>query len=485
MPTDVRPPPPAPPVPTRRRGLGLSGRVGLAAGGAVVIAIVVTSILVYLVTARTLHDELDRTLEGIAQEVTNVTPRGGPRQDPFGGRAGLVQVLSGDGEVTRATDGIPRLPVSDQARAVATGQSPAEHVETAEIRDGGDDLIPMRILTVASPALFQIADVGAVQVAVPMTDVVASLARLRTLLVFGGLLGTVLAGAAGLALGRRMVRPVHELTTVAEDVRSTGDLSRRLAVEGDDEVAQLARTFNAMLAALERIQDSQTRLVADASHELRTPLTSLRTNIEVLDAFERLDPDDRRDLLRDVRTQLEEFGTLIDSLVSLTRDARADLLLRPVRIDELVADVADSVGRFAPADRPLQVSTVPAVVSGDEDSLSRAVRNLMDNAVKYGRTGPIEVAVRTDTDTAVVTVDDHGPGVAPEHRLRVFDRFHRAPETRDAPGSGLGLAIVSQAATLHGGHVEALAAPGGGARFRLTLPLLEDAPTPAHTAPDG
>ena len=467
------PPPPAPAIPTHRRGLGLSGRVGVVAGGAAALAVILTSTLIYFTTARTLRANVDDDLVAIAE---SPEPGGrfqpGPRQDAFGGRAGFVQLLTAEGDVI-ATSGDIELPVSDAARDMAMGGDQGRRFETQHgVTSATGDRTDVRILTLPLRRELVTAaglvDVGAVQFALPMDDVVSSLASLRRALLVGGLAFTLLAGAGGWWVGRRTVRPVLDLTTVAEEVRVTGDLTRRLDTEGDDEVAQLARTFNAMLGSLERIQASQTQLVADASHELRTPLTSLRTNIEVLDEFERLDPTDRHDLLRDVTFQLEEFGALIDSLVALTREARADRPFRDVRLDDIVAEVADSVRPFVPAGRDLHLRTQPVTVRGDEDALARTVRNLLDNAIKYGE-DDIEVAVDGD---GTVTVRDHGPGVAPEHRVRIFDRFHRAPEARDVPGSGLGLAIVAQAASQHGGTVDVVDAPGGGAVFRLHLPSI-------------
>lgn len=467
-PPDSTPPPGSGRRPRRPTGLGLSARVGLAAGLAVALAVVLTSSLLYLTTARTLRAQLDQDLRQIAEDVIAGDIRGGPRRDPFGGAGGLVQLLDRNGRVVSTTATSTTFPVSPDAVALATGEEVDPHFESIVIRADGSR-VPLRLVTI--PVRVGPQRVGAVQVAVPTTQQVATLARLRRLLVVGGVVGTVLAGLVGWALGRRATRPVAELTDVAEDVRATGDLTRRIEVEGDDELARLATTFNEMLAALERTQRSQSQLVADASHELRTPLTSLRTNIEVLDAFERLDADDRRDLLRDVSLQLDEFGMLIDSLVALTRDARADTPAAPVDLPDLVEEVVAGMRAFVPPDRPLEVVRAdPATVMGDHDSLARAVRNLVDNAVKYGD-GPIEVGVAADGVSATISVRDHGPGVADDQRERIFDRFHRAPESRSLPGSGLGLAIVAQSANRHGGTATVQDAPDGGAVFRLVLPV--------------
>lgn len=450
------------------RSIGLSARIGLTAGVAVALAVILTSTLVYLTTARTLLRELDNDLDQIATEVLSGDMQGGPRLNQFGGAGGLVQVLNRNGEVVRrpAREDLG-FPVSPRAVELATGDQGTRAFETTTLVTGDTEL-PLRVATI--PVQVGSQPVGAVQVAVPATQQLATLARLRQVLFSAGVIGTLLAAVAGWWLGRRATRPVADLTRVAEQVRATGDLTRRIEVDGDDELARLATTFNAMLAALERTQRSQTQLVSDASHELRTPLTSLRTNIEVLDAFEHLGEVDRRDLLRDVSLQLEEFGGLVDSLVALTRDARADVPAAPVVLAELVEEVVTGMRPFVPLGRSLTVRATAATVIGDHDSLARAIRNLVDNAIKYGE-GSIEVGLATSDGRAVVTVRDHGPGVAPAQRDRIFDRFHRAPESRAQPGSGLGLAIVAQSAARHDGRVEVVAAPDGGALFRLELPM--------------
>lgn len=490
-----------------RGGLGLSARTGLAAGLAVALAILLTSTAVYAATDRLLYDGLDRELVDIMQDVVEETRRGaggmpssGPRRDPLGGRAGVVASLDVDGERAGGVD----LPVTARAAALARGtiDVPALDRRTlagTEVRsvqfetvvyEGAEPALPLRVLTVPVQAAGE--PVGAVQVAVPADQEEVTLARLRRILLVGGLVGILGAAVVGWWLGRRATRPVVALTDVANEVRATGDLGRRIDVDTDDEIGRLAATFNSMLAALERIQQSQTQLVADASHELRTPLTSLRTNIEVLDDFERLDPTDRADLLADVRIQLDEFGHLVDSLVALTRDARADTPLLPVDLAEVVTDVVAALRAFVPPGRTLQVDLDrAATVLADRDSLERAVRNLVDNAIKHGE-GAIEVAVVPATAVpgavptaqggparVAVTVRDHGPGVAPDQRERIFDRFHRAPGARGTPGSGLGLSIVAQSAARHGGQAGVVPAPGGGAMFVLTLPTIP--PPPART----
>ncbi|MFP5308626.1 MAG: ATP-binding protein [Actinomycetes bacterium] len=443
----------------------LTARIAVATAGAVALALLLVGVGVYASTARTLLRTVDRDL---AASVAPLVDRGGPvrpRDLPrvfegerrFGPRrgddgVGGVQLVTAAGDVRTAGAGFP---VGDVGREVADGGR-RRGVETVQGDDG-----PVRVLSVA------VGDGVAVQVGRGIGDVAASLETLRSRLVRAGLLGTLLAAGLGALVARRAVGPVRTLTDAAEDVARTQDLTRRIEVAGEDELARLAASFNAMLASLDQARRAQQQLVADASHELRTPLTSLRTNIEVLQLGGELDQGDRDRLLADVVAQLDEFGRLVTGLVELTRGERPALDPTPVRLDELVASVVARAATNAPAVE-LRLDAEPVTVLAERDRLERAVANLVDNAVKYaGDAGPVEVTVAAD---GTVAVRDHGPGVAPEDAAKVFDRFYRAPATRGAPGSGLGLSIVAQVAAAHGGRVHLEHPEGGGARFVLRLP---------------
>jgi two-component system sensor histidine kinase MprB len=279
-------------------------------------------------------------------------------------------------------------------------------------------------------------------------------------LLFVSLGGIAIASALGLLVAQVTLRPVGQLTEVAEEVTETRDLSRRIQVRSRDELGRLATAFNAMLEALDASLRSQRQLVADASHELRTPLASLRTNIEVLIGGKKLPEEERQKLLADVTGQVEELSTLVAALVELDPDE--PLELEEVRLDELVAAAVDRARLFAP-DVEFRERLSESVVSASPLQVDRAVANLLDNAAKWSDS--VDVGV----DDHTVTVRDHGPGIAPEDLPHVFDRFYRATAARKLPGSGLGLAIVKQVAESHGGAVTAENAPDGGAVFRLRL----------------
>jgi len=258
-------------------------------------------------------------------------------------------------------------------------------------------------------------------------------------------------------------------------VAETTDVSKRLDPGGADELGRLRRAFNHLLSALERSRESQRQLVLDAGHELRTPLTSLRTNLEVVRRLDELSPDEREVLVDDVLTQLEELTTLVGDLSQLARGEQRQAPSAPLRLDRLVEDavtVATTHGRGR--DVRFSLRTEPVWVEGQRERLTRAVGNLLDNALKWSPDG---AEVEVYCVGGAVTVRDHGPGIAPDDLPHIFDRFYRAPAARALPGSGLGLAIVAQVAEAEGGAITASNADGGGAVLQLALP-----PTPA---PDG
>lgn len=437
--------------------MSLRTRIALIAAVAVATAILVASVGLYLATERSLYGNVDASLlelVGSEPDPGDSPPGPGARAGPYGGAGGFVQAVTVDGTVLRPS-GRPigeLLPVSSEARAVAAGERDRVF-ETVRIGE-----VPVRILAVPlQPGV-------AVQVALPLSEVEAVLDELRDQLLLAGLLGVLLAAALGTLVASRAVRPVNDLTQLAEEVARTQDLSRRIAGDRDDEIGRLAAAFDQMLGELEQARSAQEHLVADASHELRTPLTSLRTNIEVLAQFEHLDVADRDALARDVVLQLDEFASLISSLTELARGDRPTLQLVPVRLDEVVARV---VGRDRRTDAQVHLETEPATVLGDEFRIERAVAELLENARKYAPNADVEVAV---TSVGRVTVRDHGPGIAAGDRPRVTARFYRSTSARGAPGSGLGLAIVAQIARAHGGDIEVAETPGGGASIALQFP---------------
>lgn len=441
------------------------GRVAVAVSVAVAVAVLLGAVGSYLAASRVLLDGLDRSLENQVPDrplgpraLERLDGRGFPLgQIPgrLGGAGAFVQLVRADGTVVGAAGVTDRLPVDD--RTLATARGGEAFFATVEVEDTS-----LRVYTE------QVARNVAVQVARPIEEIEDALTRLRRTLFLVGSGGVLLAVVLGTGAARRLVAPVRDLTRTAETVAATQDLTHRIEVDGADELARLANSFNVMLANLDRARQAQRQLVADASHELRTPLTSLRTNIEVLLQGDELDSADRERLLRDVVVQLDEFGALVGGLVELARGDAPARAPTAVRLDELAEEVAERA-RIRNRDVPIEVRAEPTTVRGERDRLERAIANLLDNACSHGD-GPVEVEVAAGE----VSVRDHGPGVPEAERQRIFERFYRAPEARGRPGSGLGLAIVAQVAESHGGEVTVEAPDGGGTRFRLRLPTASD-----------
>ena len=284
--------------------------------------------------------------------------------------------------------------------------------------------------------------------------------------------GVAVATGLGWAVGRASMRPVEDLSLAAEHVAATQDLSATIDDEGNDELARLARSFNAMLAALAVSRRQQTQLVSDAGHELRTPLTSLRTNIEVLMRTKDLPPTDRDELLADVDAQLKELTTLVGDLVDMAReDERPGAEPEPVPFNEIVERAVERAHRRAQS-LHFDVSLQPGEVRAQPALLERAVMNILDNAAKWSPPGG-HVGVTLEANSAWhLTVTDQGPGIAPEDLPHIFERFYRAESARSMPGSGLGLAIVRNVVTSHGGSIDVTSSStGGGTRVDIVLPL--------------
>jgi two-component system sensor histidine kinase MprB len=421
-------------------------RLALCCATAVAVTAVLGSGLAYVIVRATLRGEVDDDLRKQVFAAPAPAPPG-------------TAVLSESAPVFRAevgTDGSSSLTTVQAGRQVERG------TRGPFFADRHINGIHVRVYTASLGGT-------AVVAARSLTEIDHALSVLRFALGLLALGGIGLAVLLSRLATRAAVRPVAELTATAERVAHTRDLSQRIAAAGEDELARLARAFNTMLEALERSQRAQRRLVADASHELRTPLTSLRTNLEVL-ARNGLGDTDRAHLRRDLVAQLEELTGLVGDLVELARDDEPDPPpAEDVRLDTLVAAAVERARRHAPHVSFL-LDTEPALVRGVPARLDRAVANLLDNAAKYSAT--VEVRLRGGE----LTVRDFGPGIAPEDRAQVFDRFYRAPEARGRPGSGLGLAIVRQVAESHGGTIAAEAAPGGGALLRLSLPAFQEIP---------
>lgn len=289
-------------------------------------------------------------------------------------------------------------------------------------------------------------------------------------LLAGGLVAGLVALTVGFVLARRTTRPVTELTAAAEDLRG-GDRTRRAAVSGRDEIGQLAQAFNELADSVEHEDAVRQAFAADVAHELRTPLTVLRSHLEgVQDGVTPASPA----LVTSLHEETLRLERLVADLETMTSADGVVFSLSRQQLD--LSAVVASVGRalehrFTEQGLTLELRLDPAPVSGDETRLRQVVTNLLTNALKFVPPGgSVTVTTGMDHDRAVMCVCDNGPGIPPDEVDRVFERFYRGSQAR-AGGSGIGLAVVASLVRAHGGDVDVISAPDGGARFCVRLPL--------------
>ncbi len=445
-------------------------RLALAAALAVAATVAIASAVVYVVMRNELRTSADQQLVQQYQQVSSNhdflqhafnRPFYAPVHGPSAS-ATYLQVVTDNGLTQLAAGEADKVPVSPETIAVAA-QKHAPFFTDGSV--GGKE---SRIYTVYGGNGFDAAGTEhglAIQFVRPVDDIARTLHRLQLILLLV-LVGGLAAGAAGGALvSRAALVPVRRLTGTAERIAETGDPSERVPVKGRDELSRLGGAFNTMLGALEESLDTQRRFVADASHELRTPLTSMQTNIEVLKQQERLNPDARSRLFADLDREAHEMRDLIAGLLELARGDEPGQQRTTVHVDE-VAENAVHRARSRYPRLTWAARLEPTVIDGYPERLERAIWNLLENAGKWSNEGS---SVDVILEHGELTVRDHGPGIAPDDREHVFDRFYRASNARSLPGSGLGLAIVREVAEAHGGSVAAEDAPGGGALMRLRL----------------
>ncbi|HEY4348270.1 MAG TPA: HAMP domain-containing sensor histidine kinase, partial [Gaiellaceae bacterium] len=383
----------------------------------------------------------------------------------LGGANGYVQFVRKNGSIVLPDHETAKLPTA-LARTVAAGTHSASFSEAV--------VAGTRVRIYTAPVRAGIA----VQVARPVAETAQTLARLKLLFLAISIVALVGAVAIALALSKALLQPVRGLTEHAERIAATGDLSERTDQSRGDELGRLAVAFNTMLDALSASTSAQRQLVADASHELRTPLTTARTNLEVMELHDEMDPSERRRILSEAIAELREMTLLIEELVELARGELQPIEKQPTRLD-LIADEVIAVAARR-SGREFRVELQPSVVQGSLPALARAITNLVDNALKWGPPGtPVEITVNEGT----VRVRDHGPGIDADDLPHVFDRFYRAAAARTLPGSGLGLAIVRQIAEAHGGTITAEPAAGGGALFTLRIPSVPAPMAPSLPSP--
>lgn len=427
-----------------------------------------------------LREPVDRSLDHFAAEQTAVFERAiaggepvlldGLAADPAG-RLTLgdlqVQVLAADGAVLAASDGVagrPGLVRGRQLVRVATGEG---------VR--GDAVVGGVTYRFVGAAVGE----GSDRIVVAATSIEALTgAETALLAVFvpAALVGSALAGLAGLLITRRGLRPLKRMAAQAEAIGAY-DLSQRLPTPARrDEIGQLGRTLNHMLERLDAVVRREREFVADASHELRTPLAIARAEIELVRdrrgpaPSAGPDPDPDREGLTSAIEEIDRLSAVVEDLILLARVDDGVVLDRPQPVDlgELAATTARRFATVAAAREVDLVTTGAADVTGDPPAIERVLANLVDNALRHTpHGGLVEITVEQRGAGGAIVVRDTGTGVDPALLGTLFDRFTRSKASQGS--AGLGLSIVAAVAGSHGGSVAARNLPTGGLEITFTV----------------
>ncbi len=442
----------------------LRARLAISFAAFAATAVLVVAITGHLTTARALRVEIDRTLNGYSERLENpdgaflsglcgirdtgAEAHAGPIPELPGSR---VQCIDSAGQrVVSATSGA--LPLSRIDRSVARSGG-APKFSTVSTEEG-----TYRVLTVAVPGG------GAVQLARSLAEVDHALDALRVRSLLIGFFVIVAAAVFGWITAVFITRPLAELTSAAEQIAQTGDLTTPIGGRRDDEVGRLAIAFGVMISALSQSRREQQQLGQDAGHELRTPLTSLRANIDTLSRHPNLDPETRSRVVEDLDSEARELTALTEAILNLVTEQQDSKVAHTCDLAEVLERAVDRATRRS--DHQYSLVAEPFLLEAREGRVLRAVGNLLENAAKFSPAGS---AIEIRESGGVITVRDHGVGFTPSDIPSVFRRFYRSDSARALPGSGLGLAIVAQVAAECGGAVSAQNAEDGGAIVTLAL----------------
>lgn len=438
------------------------------------LALIVASFALYAVQSQITLDivktNLTRQMDGFSHGLMR-SPSGNliPSDGRLPGR--WTQLRNLDGTVAARTFDLADTTLPLSAAGLSAVQSGTSWFETATV---DDELLLIYSVPLSGQGTQVIA-----QAAAPLNERVESLSNLRLILIVGSGIVIVVAFILSWIVGGTALEPIQRITHTAQAIGSGHDFGRRVAYRGpNDEVGQLATTFNTMLGELETAYhqlegslDSQRRFVADASHELRTPLTTLRGNIELLRHQPPMPPEESAEVLADTQAEMDRMIRLVNQLLTLARaDAGQPLRREPVPLTPLLEEVCRQTRHLAP-ERNISCESMPNVsVVGDPDALKQVLLILMDNAVKHTPAkANILLAAALQDGQVRIAVTDNGEGIPPQTLHHVFERFYRGDTARSGRSTGLGLAIAQELVNAQGGTIQAESRVGQGSTFTVTL----------------
>jgi signal transduction histidine kinase len=449
-----------------------------------VILLAVASLVSVFVARQVLIVRLDdRIQDDLAQEVREFRTLAVEGTDPATGRpfgdnvnrifkVFLSRNVPGEGEelITIPRRGKPRYQRSDRAEFVIADPYVSRWQRLEQEEEGEIDTPAGEAEYLAVPVTFGDRSLGSFVVAIfsaQEREEVAEVVRIVAAVSAGVLL---LATVIAFLTAGRVLAPIRGLRDAARTITGT-DLTRRIDVEGNDEIAELGTTFNQMLDRLDDAFSSQREFVRDAGHELRTPITVIRGHLELLAMEE--DPRERTETIAIVTDELDRMSRFVDDLLLLARAERPDFLeFETVDVEDLSTDLLAKAQSLGPREWSLEMSGRGIIVA-DRQRLTQAVMNLADNAVHHTGDGE-EIALGSAVNAryARFWVRDSGPGIDPDERDAIFERLSRGRRANASyEGTGLGLAIVRAIAEAHGGRVELTSEPGSGALFVVVVPV--------------
>ena len=458
------------------------------------LTLVAFSVAVYSIQSQSTLNEQKRELAGMARRTAERLQfpdrwPGEPRPDEpplppfpldhgevptrtFGLRSIYVQHLDLDGEVIFRSENLEEitLPLSDRGMNAVQGGEPWAETTVVE----GE-----RLLIHSEPVVIEGQVTQVVQVARLLGERDQHLRTLaQNLLIASGVV-TAAAFGMGWVLSGAVLRPIHRITQTAQAIGAERDLSRRVRHDGpNDEIGQLATTFNAMLAQLqaayeqvEQALQQQRQFVADVSHELRTPLTTIRGNLALLRRGPSVSAEDREDILTDMVDESKRLIRLVNDLLALAHaESGRHLESETIWVKPLIEDVCRQANLLEP-DRTITCADLLDVnVVGDRDALKQVLLILMDNALKH-TSGTVAVTTAVADKHVAIRVHDDGSGIDPDVLAHVFERFYRGADARSKPGIGLGLPIAKALVEAQDGTITVESEAGQGSVFTVTMPL--------------
>ncbi len=464
--------------------MSIRARLALWYGGIMALLLILFGSALYGILHGILLTGVDRTLEETTAEIQSSVLRQTfsspsswaeiiriPSLNVFAAPDVYVQARQPSGQLQAAssnlyTQQLPDLP-GDAWQQVLAGQIDVRTVSVSGTR------LRLRTEVISGSE----GPAGVIQVAVSLHSMDETLRGLSGLLLGIGGLGLLMALLGGAFLARQSLAPVVRVTETARRIAATEDLGERLPAPAvQDELGELATTFNEMLDRLQRLFQSQQRFIADVSHELRTPLAAIRGNLEVLQRGAAADPELLNESLSDVSLEVARLSRMVADLLVLARaEAGVHVEHRPVELDQLLLEVYREARHLSRGVEVRLGQEDQARVRGDADRLKQLLLDLVDNSLKYTAAGgTVTLSLGRQDSWACLAVSDTGVGISAEDLPHIFDRFYRGKDTHRRGGMGLGLSIAQWIVQEHGGQISVTSGPAGST-FTVRLPLLDTA----------